>query len=369
MFRKIKGQNKVIDILSRAIEEDKVANSYLFHGPEGVGKFTTALLFGMALNCASLKAKRPCGICPSCRKLLNFSHPDFVFIFPTPKLDMSLDGEIRSNKVLDEYKAYIQNKIETPWQEFHFSANVGIRIESIRMLEHRIKLSPNEASKKIYIIEKAELMTTQAANAFLKTLEEPPDDSIIILTSSKPNFLLPTILSRCQKIAFQPVGRKIIEQELEDKRFIDTVQAKVFSRIANGNMEKAFVLADADQNDSRNKALTFWEILLKRDDLGFIEFSGKYTSSQTQSELKEIISHIILWMSDINYFKYLKEEVVNLDRIDILEKIYQINPEADEIVSDMVENLEFMLQKLEGHVNPQLILINIFNKLSGKIFD
>ncbi len=180
MFRKIKGQNKAIDILSRTIEEDKVANSYLFHGPEGVGKFTTALLFGMALNCNSVKAKRPCGICPSCRKFLTFSHPDFVFIFPTPKLDMSLNGDIKSNKILEEYKAYIQNKIEAPWQEFHFSANVGIRIESIRMLEHRIKLSPNEAVKKIYIIEKAELKETKQEK--VKTQPEP--EQVIEITDT-----------------------------------------------------------------------------------------------------------------------------------------------------------------------------------------
>ena len=93
MFSKIKGQDKAISILKRAIVNDKIANSYLFFGPDGVGKFTTALYFGMALNCHSTLEKRPCGLCPSCRKFLSYSHPDMIYVFPTSKLDISLEGE------------------------------------------------------------------------------------------------------------------------------------------------------------------------------------------------------------------------------------------------------------------------------------
>ena len=85
MFYRIKGQDRAIDILRRALKQDKVANSYLFYGPEGVGKFTTALFLGMAMNCHSTMDKRPCGVCPSCKKFLSFSHPDLIYVFPFPK--------------------------------------------------------------------------------------------------------------------------------------------------------------------------------------------------------------------------------------------------------------------------------------------
>ncbi|MFC1898409.1 DNA polymerase III subunit delta', partial [Candidatus Cloacimonadota bacterium] len=111
MFKNILGQEKAISILTRAIENDKIANSYLFFGPDGVGKYTSALYFGMAINCHSKQKEMPCGICPSCKKFLSYTHPDSVYIFPSPKLDISVDGEIKSNKMLTEYEAYLENKM------------------------------------------------------------------------------------------------------------------------------------------------------------------------------------------------------------------------------------------------------------------
>ncbi len=371
MFEQIKGQEKAVSILKNAIETDKIAHSYLFYGPDGVGKFTTALYFGMAINCHATSDKRPCGSCPSCRKFLSFSHPDFLFVFPFPKekdKDITIDGEIKTEKILLEYEAYIENKIKTPWQEFHFSKNTGIRIASIRMLENRIKLSPNEGNYKIYIIENAETMVVQAANAFLKTLEEPPHDTIIILTTSKPNSLLPTILSRCQKVPFFQVPRKIIEKELEENKFLENIEAKMFARIAHGNMEKALQLAEKGTTDSRNETIEFLNILIAQDDLRFIDFANRYRTSKTQSQLTEIISHLIIWISDISYFKNFPSEIVNLDKTDMLETLYHQNPNVDEYAPEILEFLELMLKKLTGHVNPQLITVGIYNKLSEIFF-
>ncbi len=372
MFSKIKGQDKAIEILQRAIEQDKIANSYLFFGPEGVGKFTTALYFGMALNCHATLDKRPCGVCASCKKFLTFSHPDFLFIFPFPKdpnkPDISIDREIKSEKILEEYKAYIDNKIETPWKEFFFPKNVGIRIASIRMLEHRIQLSPNEGNYKICIIENAEEMTTQAANAFLKTLEEPPEDTIIILTTSKPSSLLPTIVSRCQKINFFPVPRELIEKKLEENKSLENIEAKMYARIANGNMEKGLRLVEEGRIESREQTVELLRILITQNDLQFLDFVNRYRTSKTQSKLAEIISHLIIWISDISYFQNYPTEIINLDKTDMLETLYQSNTNVDEYASDLINFLEEMLLKLEGHVNPQLILIEIYNKLSKTFF-
>lgn len=364
LFDKIKGQDKAISILRRAIEQDKIAQSYLFHGPEGVGKFTTALYFGMAINCHAAHEMRPCGVCPSCRKFLSYTHPDFLFIFATPNLDITPEGEIKSDKFREEYKAYIQNKIESPWKEFFFSKNIEIRIDSIRMLIHRINLTPNEGNKKIYIIENADMMNIKTANAFLKTLEEPPADTVIILTTSKPNSLLPTILSRCQQIPFQPVSRSLIETELNEEKYLENFEAKMYARIANGNMEKALRLADDGKIESRDSTIEFLQILLSQNDFHFLEFVNKYKTSKTQTILKEIISQLIIWMSDISFFKNCPSEIVNLDKTEILEKLFERNPNVDEYAVDLIEYLEQMQWKLEGHVNPQLILTGIYNKLS-----
>jgi len=368
MDRKIKGQNRALEILEHSIEENKVASSYLFYGPEGVGKFATALTFAQAINCFAIKEKRPCGVCVSCQKIANYSHPDLLHVFPFPKPDgnkgdISIQGEIRSEKLLKEFEEYIENKRKSPWKDYFFSKNSGIRIASIRMLEHRVRLSPNEATRKVYIIENADEMTNQAANAFLKTLEEPPDDTVIILTSSKPNSLLPTILSRCQKIPFQALSPKSIEEELMAKRFLPPVQAKLFANIAGGSMAKALRLADEDSTDTRSTTLELLQMIYNKDDLKFMEFAARFGNKQSQAQLSEIISQLIIWISDINFLVHFPQAIVNLDQKVLLEQFYQTNPGIIDKTPELIEFLELMLAKIAGHVNPQLILINIYNKL------
>lgn len=364
MLSKIKGQDRAIALLRNAVKNDKLANSYLFYGPEGVGKFTTALYFGMMVNCHATLEKRPCGLCPSCKKFLNLSHPDLMYIFPTPKLNISIDGEVKSEKVLHEYEAYLENKKNTPWREFFFSQNIEIRIDSIRMLEHRIMLSPNEGLKKVYIIEDADLINREAANAFLKTLEEPPNDTIIILTTKKPNVLLPTIISRCQKIPFLPISNEMIIEYLLEKTAVNEYDAKLFARIANGNMAKALRLTQDKNLESRDNFLNLLQMIIEHDDLKFISFVDHYRSQKDQKLINEMISLLMIWLGDIVYLQNDPEKIVNLDQKKLLKKFYKKNPEIGDQVSMLTEFLEKMKLKLFGHVNPQLILIEIYNHLS-----
>jgi DNA polymerase III subunit delta' len=369
MFRNIKGQDRALTILNRSLERDKIAHSYLFYGPEGVGKFTAALYFGMAINCLATSEMKPCGSCSSCHKFLTFSHPDLIYIFPFPNApgaDISVNGEISSKAVFDEYNDYVKNKINTPWKEYFFTKNVGIRIGSIRMLEHRIYLTPNEAVKKIFLVEDADMMTRQAANAFLKTLEEPPEDTVLILTTSRLNSLLPTILSRCQKIPFNPVSRLTIEQFLMNNSTA-ALEAKIFSRISNGSMEKALRLAEKGKLEARENTLEFLKILIAGKDLKFVEFSNDYRRSSSRPLLKQMISHLILWVADLAYYKYNQNEIVNLDQTDIIQAIYNMNPEVENYVSKLTDFLENMSLKLDANVNQQLILIEIYNILKDTL--
>ena len=233
------------------------------------------------------------------------------------------------------------------------------------MLEHRINLTPNESIFKIYIIEDADQMTIQASNAFLKTLEEPPADTIIILTTSRPNSLLPTILSRCQQVPFQPIPKHIIEEVLLENSLLDHVEAKMYARIANGNLEKGLRLAEEGRIESREHTLDLLKIIIQQDDLNFLEFSSKYRTSKTQNILTEIISHLIIWISDISYYQNYPEDIINLDKTEMLQTLYQLNPNVDDYASECIDFLEDMIRRLEGHVNPQLVITEIYNKLCG----
>ncbi len=365
MFRKIKGQEKAISILENAINQKKIAQSYLFYGPDGIGKFMTAHYFSMALNCHSEKEGRPCGHCSSCHKILNFSHPDFLYIFPTPKLDISLDGEIKDSATLKEYKSFIESRKKNPWEKFAFTRKVQIRIPIIRMLQHKINMSPNESQYKLYIIEDADLMTIQAANAFLKTLEEPPENTVIILTTSKPDALLPTILSRCQKIAFHSLNKNIIEDELIKQRVQSKIEAKTIARIANGSLEKAFQLVEKNNFEVRELMKNFLQILIEQNDLSLVTFLTEIKNPKLKGLLQDIISHLQIYIGDIAFFKNYPTEIANIDMIDSFEIFYQKCFDADEEVINAISFLDDMSKKIERNVNSQLIFMEIYNKLTN----
>ena len=361
-FSKVKDQDRAIAILRNAINSDHIAQSYLFYGPEGVGKFTTALLFAMALICESAHDSRPCGVCRSCKKISNFSHPDFLYLLPSSKLDITPEGEIKSAKAQQEFNEYVENKIGSSWKPYFFSSNTEIRIDSIRMLQHKISRSPFEAKFKIFLIENADEMKTSASNAFLKTLEEPPSDSIIIMTTSKVDSLLPTILSRCQKIPFSPLSRRTIENELEEKFSLENVRAKFIARIANGNMKKALQLASQGEIPVREELLEFLELVAEKKEINIIEFIERYKSSTTNSQLEELISYLITWLGDIAIYNTTPQDIVNIDQPELMQKY--VSCYNSEKVPNVINRIEFLKGKLSGHVNPQLILTDIFFILS-----
>ncbi len=360
MFRRIKGQDKAIGILKNALETGKIANSYLFYGKDGVGKFTTALYFGMALNCKNPSDGLPCGKCSSCKKFLDLSHPDLLYIFPTPNLDISLEGNIKSEAMLKEYTAYIENKKHTPWKKFYFSKNTEIRIAAIRMLEHKINFSPIEANYKIFIIEDAHNVNIKTQNAFLKTLEEPPENTVIILTTSQPQNLLPTILSRCQKVAFHPIKEELIKNELLKNPTIDLITANIISKISNGSMEKALQLADQGFMEARKDAELLLDLIYQKDDENFYNFLKNFKSSAKNELLSELINYLIIWLYDMANIEIAPLKIINIDKKNMLENFYKLNPNISDYNKKLIEKLEKLKKNLKGHVNQQLILMEIY---------
>jgi DNA polymerase III subunit delta' len=364
LFDKLRGQDRALKILKTTIQKDKAGGSYLFYGSDGVGKFTTALYFGMALNCDSDDA--PCGICNSCQKFLKISHPDFIYLFPTPNLKFQIDGSYKEEKLGKEYNSYIQQRSNYPWKSFSFSQKTEIRIDAIRMLIHKISLSPNEAKYKICIVQDADLMNNNTANAFLKTLEEPPRNTIILLTSCRPDFLLPTILSRCQKIPFNQLSVNDIQNELLEKQGIEASQARLIARIANGNMERSLQLMEEGDTLIRETASKLKELITGQDDLGFYEFLNQ-NKGNSPDWLANLIIHLQIALADLAFFEHNPEFIVNIDRTNIIETMYHKYPDVDEQILDHVRFLEDCQKKLKGNVNQQLILIEIYNRL-GRLF-
>ncbi len=347
----------------RSIENDKVGQSYLFYGPTGVGKLTTAFYFVMAINCTNRDLGSPCGKCNSCRKFMKLSHPDLIYLFPTPNLKLSEDGEIKETKYQKEFETYIQQKIETPWNDYVFSASSEIRIGAIRWVQNRLSLSKNEAKKRICIIEDADRMNNNTANAFLKTLEEPPEDTVIILTTSKPNSLLPTIISRCQRVAFNNLSNPTVESILRENFNIDLVKAKSFAKISYGNAEKAIQLISQDTDSGRNIALKLIQLALDNQDLDFLSFLNEIKDVKQKKILQSVHANIVLFLMDLIYQRENPSLVVNVDSLTLLDKIQAHKTITSLDIYQLIDESRELQRMIELNVYNNLIVTSLYNML------
>lgn len=166
VFSNIIGQPKAVKLLSRAMTTDRLAHAYLFSGPDGVGKTTTAITLAAALFCEQTERSGPCGHCGGCVKFSSGNHPDFLTIR---------------------------------------AQGAAIRIQQIRELKKKLSFSPFESGLRVVLMEDIQTMRREAGNSLLKILEEPPPDNLLLLIASDSEPVLPTIVSRCQVIPFLPL--------------------------------------------------------------------------------------------------------------------------------------------------------------------
>ena len=199
----IVGHEWATQLMASAIENDRLGHAYLITGPRQVGRSTLARTFAQAINCESPAAEyRPCGQCRSCTLINSDRHPDVRLVEP----EVSSRGKLT------------------------------LKIESIRELLHDLSLASYEAKYKVIILKDFEAATAGAANAFLKTLEEPPARVILILTAKDADTLLPTIASRCRTIGLRPLPPELIEQSLISRWHVDEDDAHLISRLADGRL-------------------------------------------------------------------------------------------------------------------------------------
>lgn len=233
------GHQKIVEFLNKSITNGRLAHAYLFVGQEHLGKKTVAMEFVKSLECQNRNGQNLsfCDKCVSCQEINKNSHPDVLLVAP----------EI------------IEEKGKKREQE--------IGIEKIRDIQRQISLFSFRGGYKIIIIDSAEKMTRQAANALLKTLEEPSQKTIFILVSSAPRALLPTIISRCLMIKFSLIGGKTIEKALKK---INSANSKIslekIIRLSAGRPGLALIyLNQPELIRAKEKALKETEEVLKKD--------------------------------------------------------------------------------------------------------
>ena len=218
MFSTLIGNDDVKESLRHLLESGRVPGSLLFTGEEGIGKKLFALELAKAMNCRNRVSVEACDECSSCKRISRSTFPPF--------------GKDEDDKERLIWSEHADVAMARPYKNI-------IRVKVMRELEREANFRPFEGAARIFIVEDADTMNDQAANALLKTLEEPPPTSHLILTTSNPTALLPTIRSRCQSIRFAPIPREAIETFLVEEKKFPTADAALLSRTAGGSLGRA----------------------------------------------------------------------------------------------------------------------------------
>lgn len=269
MFENIIGNDKIKNELTNLVKQNKYSHSYIFHGTEGIGKKLIAKEFAKMILC--LGEEKYCNTCKSCLEFLSNNNPDFYEIIP--------DGN-------------------------------NIKIEQIREMQKKVVEQPIISKNKVYIIDNADLMTREAQNCLLKTLEEPPEFVTIILIGSNESNFLSTIKSRCTILRFENIEPSKIEKYLKEKFSIQEVPKSIIEA-ANGSIGKAELLKD--KQELYIAIDTVLENIEKMDLIDTLKNADIIYKSQ--DEKNEILEYI-----NIKFLKKAKENLKYLKCIDIVEE-------------------------------------------------
>lgn len=327
--------NRVLDqkipkrILSGALRKNLLASSYLFYGDVGTGKWIMALELAKAIDCENNQGEA-CDVCSSCRKIEKFIHPDIKLIFPLPaakplkskKMESESFNEpetihITSHKTENQRQKDLERyetlKREDPYALVKFDRNVNIEVERIRSMQREVYLKPFEGKRKVVIIAEAEYMHVSSANSLLKTLEEPPEYTTLILTTNDINRLLPTVISRCQQIRFGRIPLEMIAEKLESDHGVEKQRALHLAHLSHGSYGKALDFLRGEKQDIRKEALELLNIAADGKTNHIIQKVDLIASQWDRNSILEMFEYSDTFMRDIYMNFEGSDRLINLD--------------------------------------------------------
>ena len=339
----VRGQDKILALLDRSLKEHSIAHSYLLVGPRHVGKGTLALNLAQALNCDA--PQPPCGQCHSCRLILEGKHADVITLSLGSKTEIDRDDIREPNR------------------------KVEIGRDDIGELQHLAHLPPYEGKCKIFIIEDADYMSTEAANRLLKILEEPPPKIVWLLLAVEESRLLPTVISRCQRLELSPIPLEQIQGILTDCYRVESDKAKLLARLCHGCLGWALsALADDSLLYQRSQKIDQLTSLLT----GNLEQRFAYARdlatqfSQDRRAVMETMEFWLSWWRDLMLIKgSCKEAIINIDYEVALRR--QAKKLTLSRIKDFITILCSTKEDISGNVNARLAFESLMLNLPRRI--
>ena len=325
------GHEKAIRTLSRSIEAGRIAHSYLITGPAKIGKTTLALDIARAANCSSGGA--PCATCRQCQRITSALHPDVRVI----GLEAARSGRLRTQ----------------------------ISIEQVREIQRDASLLPYEGRNRVFIFESAEKLSGEAANSLLKTLEEPPENVIIVLVASDLNAVLPTLVSRCRSIALRPAPLSAVSEFLAERKDVSRERAEEIAGLSGGRIGWAIEAAESPRIiDGIWETMDTIESAVNgslSDRFDYAErLSGRF-SADRQGVLEELNLWQSWWRDALLIAQSKNELVVNKSRLESLLSVSErISPESAVSSLKAIRRTAFLLER---NVSPRLAIEGMMMQL------
>ncbi len=321
------GQTRAVSLLQRSLEREAVAHAYLCAGPPHVGKMTLALNLAQALNCES--AEPPCGVCESCQQIILAKHADVQVIGLTSNGDR------------------VEAKTRTE-----------IGIDQIREIQHSASLPPFEGKNKVFIIDGAELLSIEAANCLLKTLEEPADKVIFILLTINERLLPATVISRCQRLELPPMPASEVEAALNSRGGIEPGRAELLAKLSHGCLGWA-ISATLDDSLLQQRAERLSRLLeiIDADYEERFTYASKLATQfgQNRRIVQEVLDLWLDWWRDLLLVKAdCSDTVTNVDRLTTLHEMAEGYTLGQ--IKVFINNIESAGEQLKQNANPRLVL-------------
>ena len=307
-FKNVVGHKDIIQYIRNAVSMDKVSHAYIMNGARGSGKKMLASLFAMTLLCEK-KGPDPCNTCHSCRQAEGGNHPDIIWVAHEKPNTISVD-DIREQ------------------------------------VNNTVMIKPYQGPYKVYIIDRAELMTPQAQNALLKTIEEPPEYAVIILLTENAQTMLPTINSRCVMLKLRNIRDTLIKQYLMERLEVPDYKADVCTAFAQGNVGKAIQLAESeDFNEIKNASL---QLLKRIKEIELYELMEAVKQiSEYKLESNDYFDIMMIWYRDVIFYKATSD----VNRLIFKDEVYNIKKQASKSSYEGIENIIKALEKAKRRLN------------------
>ncbi len=359
-------QKLMFDRLTARFVENSLPASLLLTGPRGVGKWSVAFELARRITCAQPGSTHGCGVCASCRQLDQFAHPDVQFLFPLSANESDWGSWIYP---------YLSGKHENPFSPSAADAKHFIPIEAIRQFQSKLARRPTLSPFKVGIIYEAERMLPGTMDSLLKLLEEPPDKSFLIVVTHEPRFLLPTILSRLQRISLPALDDDFVRGYLQHAYSLRDDQLGAMVRFAGGQLHDIETIMQGDFLQMRQSALEMIEhsLSLTQSEV-FIHF-GESAWLATREKVEALLRH---WQSILRDLMISAQEssetpgTTHLSRLtnhDFHDRYRKLRSKLDNLekIETLSDRIEAIRQELRRNVSPRMAALSFLFLLSPPV--